>query len=46
MQNVLADLAIESEAATTVMMRLAQAYDAGAAPEEQAFARLATAVVK
>jgi putative acyl-CoA dehydrogenase len=46
MQNVLADLAIESEAATTVMMRLAQAYDDGAAPEEQAFARLATAVVK
>jgi putative acyl-CoA dehydrogenase len=46
MQNVLADLAVESEAATSTMMRLAQAYDADAAPEEQAFARLATAVAK
>jgi putative acyl-CoA dehydrogenase len=46
MQNVLADLAVESEAATTVMMRLAQAYDDGASADEQAFARLATAVVK
>jgi putative acyl-CoA dehydrogenase len=46
MQNVLADLSVESEAATTVMMRLAQAYDDGAPAEEQAFARLATAVVK
>jgi putative acyl-CoA dehydrogenase len=46
MQNVLADLAIESEAATTTMMRLAQAYDDGAPAEEQAFARLATAVIK
>jgi putative acyl-CoA dehydrogenase len=46
MQNVLADLAVESEAATTVMMRLATAYDDGASAEEQAFARLATAVVK
>ncbi len=46
MQNVLADLAVESEAATTVTMRLAQAYDDGATAEEQAFARLATAVTK
>ena len=46
MQNVLADLAVESEAATTVMMRLAQAYDDDVATEEKAFARLATAVVK
>ncbi|CAB3778966.1 isovaleryl-CoA dehydrogenase [Pararobbsia alpina] len=30
MQNVLADLAIESEAATMLMMRLARAYDVGA----------------
>jgi putative acyl-CoA dehydrogenase len=42
MANVLADLAIESEAATTTMMRLARAYDGG----ETAFARLATAVSK
>ena len=46
MQNVLADLCVESEAATTAMMRLAQAYDQDAAAEEQAFARLGTAVVK
>jgi putative acyl-CoA dehydrogenase len=42
MSNVLADLAVESEAATSVMMRLARAYDGG----EAAFARLATAVAK
>jgi putative acyl-CoA dehydrogenase len=42
MQNVLADLCLESEAATVAMMRLARAYDAG----EQHFARLATAVIK
>ena len=46
MQNVLADLVVESEAATTLMMRLAQAYDDGASAEEQSFARLATAVGK
>jgi putative acyl-CoA dehydrogenase len=46
MQNVLADLAVESEAATTLMMRLTHAYDAGVADEERAFARLATAVAK
>ncbi len=45
MQNVLADLAIESEAATVAMLRLARAYDGGDARED-AFARLATAVVK
>ena len=28
MQNVLADLCVESEAATAAMMRLARAYDA------------------
>lgn len=42
MANVLADLAVESEAATTTMMRLARAYDGG----EATFARLATAVAK
>ncbi|MCU1452454.1 MAG: acyl-CoA dehydrogenase [Acidimicrobiales bacterium] len=42
MRNVLADLAVESEAATATMLRLAGAYDRG----EQAFARLATAIAK
>jgi len=47
MRNVLADLCIESEAATTAMMRLARAYDDSAESEAQRrFARLATAVVK
>jgi putative acyl-CoA dehydrogenase len=47
MRNVLADLCIESEAATAVMMRLARAYDEGAQDEQQRhFARLATAVTK
>jgi putative acyl-CoA dehydrogenase len=42
MQNVLADLCVESEAATLTAMRLAGAYDRG----ERAFARIATAVSK
>jgi len=43
MRNVLADLALESEAATVAMMRLARAYDGeGEAP----FRRLATAILK
>src|SRR3954447_23846831 len=42
MQNVLADLAIESEAATALAMRLARAYD----EEDTLFKRLATAVGK
>jgi len=42
MANVLADLAIESEAATATAMRMARAYDEDAA----AFRRLATAVMK
>jgi putative acyl-CoA dehydrogenase len=47
MQNVLADLCVESEAATAAMMRLARAYDAGPDDErEHLFARLATAVTK
>ena len=47
MQNVLADLAVESEAATLAMMRLARAYDEGQQdPAQRTFARLATAVVK
>jgi putative acyl-CoA dehydrogenase len=42
MQNVLSDLAVESEAATVTMLRLARAYDTA----ESSFARLATAVAK
>jgi putative acyl-CoA dehydrogenase len=43
MANVLADLAIESEAATASAMRVARAYDS---PAEGAFRRFATAVMK
>ncbi|MEU5879359.1 acyl-CoA dehydrogenase family protein [Spirillospora sp. NPDC047279] len=48
MRNVLADLAIESEAATTVMMRLAGATDRSVRGDagETAFKRLALAVTK
>jgi putative acyl-CoA dehydrogenase len=48
MANVLADLAIESEAATTVAMRLAAAADrtAGGDDYEKAFRRLALAATK
>ncbi len=48
MRNVLADLQVESEAATTLMLRLAGAVDRAAAGDagEQAFKRLATAVAK
>ena len=48
MASVLADLAIESEAATTVAMRLAAAADraAGGDEQERAFRRLALAATK
>jgi putative acyl-CoA dehydrogenase len=47
MRNVLADLALESEAATALMLRLARAFDAAPEdPTERAFARIATAVGK
>jgi putative acyl-CoA dehydrogenase len=47
MRNVLADLALESEAATVLALRLARAFDeAGADPMAAGFARLATAVTK
>jgi putative acyl-CoA dehydrogenase len=47
MQNVLADLCIESQAATMLMMRLARAYDESPMRAEQRpFARIATAVSK
>jgi putative acyl-CoA dehydrogenase len=43
MQNVLADLALESEAATAAALRVARSYDS---PQEGPFKRLATAVMK
>jgi len=47
MQNVLADLALESEAAVTMAMRLARGFDeATADPAQEPFVRLATAVTK
>lgn len=46
MQNVLADLCLESEAATALMMRLGRAYDSAQNPQERRFARIATAVSK
>jgi putative acyl-CoA dehydrogenase len=46
MRNVLADLAIESEAATAATMRLAGAFDAGDDPREAAFRRFGLAVTK
>ncbi|MFE7599098.1 acyl-CoA dehydrogenase family protein [Streptomyces sp. NPDC057494] len=45
MRNVLADLAVESEAATVLAMRLAAAYDAGT-PEETALLRIAVPAAK
>jgi putative acyl-CoA dehydrogenase len=45
MRNVLADLALESEAATTLAMRLAAAYDDGG-EDERAFLRLAVPAAK
>jgi putative acyl-CoA dehydrogenase len=48
MRNVLADMAIESEAATTLLLRLARACDGTAAGDarEEAFKRLGTAIGK
>jgi putative acyl-CoA dehydrogenase len=47
MRSVLTDLALEVEAATTLMARLARAYDLAARePREAAFARIATAIAK
>jgi putative acyl-CoA dehydrogenase len=45
MGSVLADLALESEAATALMLRLARGYDSQQ-PSEALFVRLATAVAK
>jgi putative acyl-CoA dehydrogenase len=47
MRNVLADLVLESEAATLLVMRLAASFDARESDEhERAFSRIATAVSK
>jgi putative acyl-CoA dehydrogenase len=48
MRNVLADLAVESEAATVLMLRLCRAYDEAQAGDERAghLKRLATAIGK
>ena len=47
MRNVLADLCLESEAATTLAIRLAHAFDRSREDaREQKFARIATAVAK
>ena len=47
MRNVLADLAVEAEAALALSMRVARAVDAAADdPQEAAFARVATAIGK
>jgi putative acyl-CoA dehydrogenase len=48
MQNVLADLCVESEAATIAALRLARSYDESLAGDDQAqaFKRIANAVLK
>ncbi len=47
MQNVLADLCLESEAATTLAFRLARAFDESATDEQaKLFTRIATAIGK
>ncbi len=46
MRNVLVDLALESEAAMTLGMRLAQAFEHAASPLEQAWKRILTPAAK
>jgi putative acyl-CoA dehydrogenase len=46
MRNVLADLALESEAATALAIRLARAFDRRGDPHEAAMARLLTPIAK
>jgi putative acyl-CoA dehydrogenase len=46
MTNVLADLALESEAATALVLRLARAYDRQDDPAETAFRRMLTPAAK
>lgn len=45
MRPVLADIVVEAEAATMLVMRVARAFD-GASPEETAFARIGAAIAK
>jgi putative acyl-CoA dehydrogenase len=46
MQNVLADLAVETEAAIALTLRLARTFEAGASDAERALARVATPALK
>lgn len=46
MRNVLADLALESEAATLLMLRLASAFDSPQDPLERAWRRIVTPAAK
>ena len=46
MRNVLADLALESEAATALALRLARAFEAGTDPASLALARVLTPAAK
>ncbi len=46
MRNVLADLALESEAATLLMLRLARAFEAPADPLQRAWRRIVTPAAK
>ena len=46
MRNVLADLALESEAATVLFMRLAGAFENSTRPEERAWRRIVTPAAK
>ena len=46
MKNSLADLALESEAATLLMLRLARAFDEGELPLERAWRRILTPAAK
>jgi putative acyl-CoA dehydrogenase len=46
MQNVLADMALESEAATHLMMRLARAFEQADAPLQRAWQRIVTPAAK
>ena len=46
MVNVLADLAVESEATTVLMMRLAGAFDRASDPAEAHFKRIGVAIAK
>ena len=46
MRNVLADLALESEAATALALRVARAFDQSADPHEAVMARILTPIAK